>query len=110
MEGNGGAGRTRTGLRSRLARKHLLEEDVASSTEPGRIDYPVSHLNTCSLPFTDFPVYVHSLLCVSRTPVHAIASPEYLIERVHLSKFHRYHRIVLSRVGSFGTSFDPHLA
>lgn len=50
-------GWTRTG--SRLARKHLPEEDVASSTEPGRIDYPVSHLNTCSLPFT-----VLSRVCV----------------------------------------------
>lgn len=30
---------------------------MASSTEPGRIDYPVSHLNTCSLPFTGFLVY-----------------------------------------------------
>ena len=52
-------GRERVSLGSRLARKHLPEEDVASSTEPGRIDYPVSHLNTCSLPFT-----VLSRVCV----------------------------------------------
>lgn len=45
---------TRTSLGYCLARKHLLEEDVASSTESGRIDYPVFHLNTCSLPFTGF--------------------------------------------------------
>ncbi|KAG7203644.1 hypothetical protein KM043_013679 [Ampulex compressa] len=39
---------------------HLVgfaKEDVASSPESCRSDYPVSHLNTCSLPFTGFHVY-----------------------------------------------------
>ena len=55
---------------------------MASSTEPSRIDYPVFHLNTCSLPFTGFLACMHARVSFTWQSVHVRAC------LIHAQKFH----------------------